>query len=184
MSTADPRQPITVEAYLAGEPDGEIRHEYVAGHVYAMTGGSVYHNRICLALASTLREMVKGRSCDVFMADMKLRTAQAFYYPDIMVVCDPTDTDPYTRRSPLMIAEVVSPNTRSIDEREKRVAYQCLESLKEYVLIEQDRPEVRITRRGSSGAWTEDVCGPDDVLHLQSLELYIAMRHLYEGTWR
>ena len=184
MSTTDSRHPITVEAYLAGEQDGQVRHELVGGRVYAMTGGSVYHNRICLGLASALREKLKGRTCDVLMADMKVQTEHAFYYPDIMVVCDPADTDPYTKHSPLMIAEVVSPNTRSIDEREKRVAYQGLVSLREYVLIEQDRPEVRIIRRGPPGEWSETVCGPDDLIELQSLDLRIAMQQLYEGAWR
>ena len=174
---------ISVAEYLAGERDGSARHEYVAGSVYAMTGGSVYHNRIAGALFAVLRERLRGRPCDVFMADMKVRTQQAFYYPDVMVACDHTDADLYTKERPLLVAEIISPNTRSTDEREKRAAYLGLESLREYVLLEQDRAEVRVIRRSGDG-WTEHVYGPDDVVHLTSLDLEIAMQHLYEGAWR
>lgn len=184
MTVSETASSISVTDYLKGERDGQVRHEYVAGRVYAMTGGSVYHNRISLAFASVLREKLGARPCDVFMADMKVQTRQAFYYPDIMVVCDATDRDPYSKTRPLMIAEVVSPNTRSIDEREKRAAYLGLDSLQEYVLAEQDRPELRVIRRGAEGGWSEDICGPDDVIRLSSLGLDIAMQHLYEGAWR
>ena len=184
MSTAESLPSITIEDCLARERDGQVRHEYVAGRLYAMMGGSVYHNRICLAFASVLREELKDRPCDIFMADVKIQTRQAFYYPDIMVICDPADADPYTKRRPLLVAEVVSPNTRTIDEREKRAAYLGLESLQEYVLVEQDRAEVRVARREPDGNWSEMVCGPDDLIHLESLDLRIAMQHLYEGAWR
>jgi Uma2 family endonuclease len=174
---------ISVAEYLAGERDGSVRHEYVAGSVYAMTGGSVYHNRIAGALFAVLRERLRGRPCDVFMADMKVRTQQAFYYPDVMVACDHTDADLYTKERPLLVAEIISPNTRSTDEREKRAAYLGLESLREYVLLEHDRAEVRVIRRSGDG-WTEHVYGPDDLVPLTSLDLEIAMQHLYEGAWR
>lgn len=119
----------------------------MAGHTYAMVGASVYHNRIALALASELRSRLKGGSCDVFLSDMKLRVTDAFYYPDIMVCCDAADDDPYTKTRPIVIAEVLSPASRTIDEREKRAAYQSLLCLQEYLLLEQDRAEARLYRR-------------------------------------
>ena len=112
-----------------------------------MVGASVYHNRIALALASELRSRLKGGSCDVFLSDMKLRVTDAFYYPDIMVCCDAADDDPYTKTRPIVIAEVLSPASRTIDEREKRAAYQSLLCLQEYLLLEQDRAEARLYRR-------------------------------------
>ena len=174
---------VSVEEYLKNEHDGQARHEYVDGQIYAMTGGSVYHNRIALALAAYLRSRLATR-CDVFMSDMKVQTRQAFYYPDVMVVCDPLDKDSYTKTQPLLIAEIISPNSRTIDEREKRVAYLGLESLVEYLLIEQDRAEVRLLRKNMEVKWMDIQFGPDDVIHLESLHLDIAIQHLYEGAWR
>ncbi len=184
MSVLEPIQWVDADDYLLGEQDGRIRHELVAGRVYAMTGGSVYHNRIALAFASVLRDKLGKRPCDVFMADMQVRAQQAYYYPDVMVVCDPQDRDPYTKTRPLLIAEVISPTTRSIDEREKRGAYLGLESLREYLLIEQDRAEVRVIRRLDEATWAEEAYGLDGEIRLDSLGLHIAMQHLYEGAWR
>jgi Uma2 family endonuclease len=184
MSVPESVQWVDAEDYLRGEQDGQVRHEFVAGRVYAMTGGSVYHNRIAGAFFAVLREKLGNRPCDVFMADMKVEVRQAFYYPDIMVVCDPTDLNPYTKTRPLLIAEVISPTTRSIDEREKRAAYQGLESLREYLLIEQDRAEVRAIRRRGGNAWEEESYGLADDFRLESLDRYISMRDLYEGAWR
>lgn len=184
MSALEPIQWINADDYLLGEQDGRIRHELVAGRVYAITGGSVYHNRITLAFASVLRHKLGKRPCDVFIADMKVRPQQAFYYLDLMEVCDPQDQAPYTKTSPLLIAEVISPTTRSIDEREKRSAYLGLQSLRKYLLIEQDRAEVPVIRRLDDATWAEEAYGLDGELRLVSLGFHVAMQHLYEGAWR
>ncbi len=172
-----------MDAYLEGEKDGRVRHEYVAGQVYAMTGGSIYHNRIAGNFFTELRAKMGQSNCDLFMADIKLQTEQAFYYPDLMVVCDPADTDPYIKTKAILVIEVISPNTRSIDEREKRLAYQNCPSVQEYLLAEQDRAEVRLIRRTREG-WEWETFGPGDSIRLQSLNTVIAMQAVYEGVWR
>jgi Uma2 family endonuclease len=114
---------------------------------------------------------------------MKVHTAQAFYYPDLMVVCDKSDTDPYTKSKPVVVVEIISANTRSIYGREKRLAYQGLRSLQEYVLAEQDRAEVRVLHRRND-KWQEEILGPDHLLRLPSLDVTISMQTIYEGVWR
>ena len=90
---------LTVEEYLAGEPASEVRHEYLGGTVYAMAGASVDHNKISLNLALGLTSHLRGKRCEAFMADVKVRLNLAsddiFYYPDVMVACDPRDTDKF-----------------------------------------------------------------------------------------
>lgn len=92
------QSPVTffsVEEYLQLEQTSEIRHEYLGGQVFAMSGGSKEHNRITLNIASTVRSHLRGSSCSVFMADMKVSIELAnqnksiFYYPDVIVSCDP-----------------------------------------------------------------------------------------------
>lgn len=183
MATGSPLGSVSVEQYLLGERDGLARHEYVAGQVYAMTGGSVYHNRIAGNFFAELKAKTAHLGCDVFIADMKVQTARAFYYPDLMVVCDATDSDLYTKSRPVLIVEVISPNTQPIDEREKRVAYEGLASLREYLLAEQDRAVVRLLRRTDDG-WVQEVLGADDIIRLDSLGITIAMQAIYEGVWR
>jgi len=81
---------LSHEEYLEMESASPVKHDYVAGHIYAMTGTSDVHNFISLNLASILRNHLKGSPCRVFMADVKakLEQADAFYYPDVMVSCE------------------------------------------------------------------------------------------------
>lgn len=182
MSSLASQELTSVEQYIAGEQDSDVRHEYVAGHVYAMVGASVYHNRIALALASELRTRLKGRSCDVFLSDMKLRVGEAFYYPDVMVCCDAADDDLYTKTRPIFIAEIISPASRTTDEREKRAAYQSLPGLQTYLLLEQDRAEARLYRR-QDARWVVLHIGPEGVIDVPSLALAVSVQTLYEGAW-
>ena len=122
MSLATPENnAISHQEYLAGEQCSNIRHEYLAGQVFAMAGAGEKHNRISLNIAFHLRAAARGKPCGVFISDMKLRVepSDAYYYPDVMVTCDPTDNESLYKRSPCLIVEVLSPTTESIDRREK-----------------------------------------------------------------
>ncbi|MEL6441688.1 MAG: Uma2 family endonuclease, partial [Cyanobacteria bacterium J06621_8] len=90
-----PLIPITVEEYLKLEQDAEIRHEYVAGQIYAMTGSSREHNLIAGNIFALLRPHLRGGSCGAFVSDMKVKIQTSsqrgnfFYYPDVVVTCNP-----------------------------------------------------------------------------------------------
>jgi len=180
---------VSVEEYLEGERRSEIRHEYVGGRVYAMAGSSDDHNRIVLNICGELRERLRGKRCEPFMADMKLKMpgSEAFYYPDVLVACDPTDNASYFRERPTVVFEVLSPDTERTDQREKRFAYRLVASLKVYVIVAQDRRELTVLRRGRAGPWKEQVVsGRNGVLRLPELKLEIPLSHIYERTraWR
>jgi Uma2 family endonuclease len=150
------RKPLlSEEDYLRGELTGETRHEYVGGETYAMVGASDRHGLIAGNLFAALRPHVRGTDCQLFMADMKLRVEAAgetaFYYPDILLSCDPEDRETYFRSRPCLIVEVLSEGTQRIDRREKLFAYTSVPSLKEYLLLSQDRVEAEIHRRENRG---------------------------------
>src|SRR5438445_4801884 len=109
---------LSVEDYLEGERVSEIRHEYVAGRVYAMAGASDDHNRISLNIVAELRERLRGKRCEPFGSDMKLKMpgSEAFYYPDALVTCDPSDDAKYFREKPAVVFEVLSPETERTDQ--------------------------------------------------------------------
>src|SRR3954464_8722789 len=123
MQTVESHDSIGVEDYLEGEKVSEVRHEYIGGVVYAMAGASDEHNAIALTLASRLRAHLHGKTCRAFINDMKVRLEVAqddiFYYPDVMVACDPRDTDRYFKRFPKVVIEVLSEATERADRREK-----------------------------------------------------------------
>lgn len=175
---------INVEEYLRGELTAEIKHEYVAGQVYAMVGVSRRHNIICGNIYVALRGQLRDRPCGVFSTDVKLRveSADAFYYPDIMVGCDPTDRESYYLERPQVIVEVLSKSTAAVDRREKWYAYQTLASLREYVLVHQETAKVELfLRENDKAAWWQREYETRDLLELPSLGFAMPMPALYEN---
>jgi Uma2 family endonuclease len=179
------RELVSVADYLADEPISEFRHEYIGGEIHAMAGASEEHNAISLNLATALQSHLKGRRCRAFIHDMKVRLQIAgddiFYYPDVMVACDPRDTDRYFKRFPTVIVEVLSPETERTDRREKFLSYQQIETLEEYVLVAQDKSEVTVFRRANQ--WRPEIVRQaSDSLNLSSLEFSLALVDLYDGV--
>ena len=175
---------IPVEVYLEQEKHSEVRHEYVGGDIYAMAGASEKHNTISLTIASALRQHLRGKRCKTFINDMKLKLwahLQVFYYPDVMVACEPEDNDPYFKTQPKVIVEVISDSTRNTDTREKLIIYFQVPTLQEYVLVEQDIMKVTVHRKDNE--WRpEELIGSDMMLHLHSLGFSISLNDIYEGV--
>jgi Uma2 family endonuclease len=176
---------LSVEDYLAGERLSEIRHEYVAGRVYAMAGASDDHNRIAGNIFSALHERLRGKRCEPFMSDMKLKIpgSQAFYYPDVLVACDPNDNAKYFRERPIVVFEVSSPETERTDQREKQFAYGLIPSLKAYVIVSQQKRELMVLRRAKGGGWRPEMIeGRGAILRLPELKTEIPLSRIYGRT--
>ncbi|NEP08509.1 MAG: Uma2 family endonuclease [Okeania sp. SIO2G4] len=177
---------ISTTDYLEGEKMSPIRHEYLGGQIFAMSGGSEEHNRIALNIASILRFHLRGSGCKTFIADMKVKIYMAenssdiFYYPDVMVTCNPQDTEKYYKSFPCLIVEVLSPSTQNLDRREKRLNYQSLASLQEYVLVDQIEMKVEVYRPSEVGYWSRESLGKEDCLELKSAGLTLTMTDIYD----
>ncbi len=175
---------IGVETYLADEEAGKVRHEYVSGQLFAMVGASRAHNVIALNIASRLHSHLRGTSCRVFMADMKVRikSPDTFYYPDVTVSCEPRNDKALYLEAPKLIVEVLSPATENIDRREKRLAYQRLASLEEYMMAAQDTRRVEVYRPSPAGLWEVDTYEGTETAMLRSLNLPLPLDLIYEGV--
>lgn len=179
---------LTPEAYLAMEARSPVRHEYIAGQIYAMTGVTRRHNTIAGNLYIALRQHLAGKPCDTFLGEVKLaiERVQAYYYPDIMVTCRPEETprDDTARvvGDAVLVVEILSPSTEGIDRREKSRNYRMLDGLKEYVLVSQDRQRVEVYRREGDIGWLHVDYEPGDTLEFASVGLSLPMTALYAGT--
>ena len=142
MPAAKNPKRMTVEEYLSFEEKSQTKHEYVDGFVFAMTGASARHNIISGNVFSLLRAHVKGSQCRAFIMDMKARVeiSNCFYYPDVIVSCGKLNDEAVVAPDPVLIVEVLSPSTASVDRREKLLAYQQVPSLREYMVVHQRRP--------------------------------------------
>lgn len=184
MSVLSARKPfISVEDYLAGEADGEQRHDYIDGQVYAMTGASDRHGLIASALAYALMPAVRRKGCQLFIADMKVRVdiagTTSFYYPDLLLACDPQDRELYYRRAPCLLVEVLSASTARIDRREKLLAYQHLPSLQGYLIVEQDIQRVELYRRDNGWRMEEHEQGE---IMLPCLDMALPLADIYQDV--
>lgn len=191
MSSA-PRYPselpvprMTPQEYLEWEREQPERHEYFDGRVYAQTGASFAHNRIVSNLVARLDEKLRDRPCDVFANDLRfhVEACNAFYYPDVIAVCGDIirlDDKFDTILNPQLIIEVSSSSTRGFDGIVKRSHYRSVESVIEYLLIDQFSMTIERARRGSGEHWDSVFFRqPEDELELQSVGCSLKLADIY-----
>jgi Uma2 family endonuclease len=186
MSTAEKLELVSVDDYLAGELVSRIKHEYLGGVVYAMSGARVAHDVIAGNVFAALHARLRGKRCRPHTSDMKIRvrlpSQVRFYYPDASVVCDSNPPTDSFQDQPAVIAEVLSRGTRRIDEGEKRDTYQLIPSLSAYLLIEQDSPAVLVYRRTEQGFVPELYRGLDAIIPLPEIAIELPLTEIYEGA--
>jgi len=169
---------ISEDEYLEGELISEVKHEYIDGHVYAMAGASRNHERIAGNIYRQFGNYLQGKPCEPFSSDIKIKVGSKFFYPDVMVVCDEQSSHEYYTESPVIIVEVLSKSSRRIDETTKRIAYQSIPCLKEYVLIEQDFVDVEICRK--SEGWVSRHFFWGDSVYFEAVELTLTVAEIYD----
>jgi Uma2 family endonuclease len=174
---------ISPADYLAGEPLAETKHEYIDGKVYAMAGATRAHNIIAANAMIVIGNHLRGKPCQPFGSDMRVRlpstVGDIYYYPDLSVTCDPTDTNDLYIEKPVLIIEVLSPETRRTDLREKRLAYFSIPTVQTYLMLEQDSPNALILER-IQNAWVEKVANtPDSEIHLTPINLKTPLKSFY-----
>ena len=171
--------------YLTLEASSPVRHEYVAGEIFAMTGASIRHNIIAGNLYTALRTHLRGTPCRALMEGVKLylKKERSYFYPDVMVTCESRllelDGETQLVDSPTLIIEVLSPSTEGIDRREKLRAYRTLPSLKEYALVSQDECKLELYRRRGDIGWDIITFEPGDTVELASVELQMPIADVY-----
>ena len=175
---------ISIKDYLEGEKISQIRHEYIDGEVYAMAGTSKRHNEIIANINDGIRRHLRGGNCRSFFVDIKVQVQKLnrFYYPDLIVVCGEDNESEYYTKKPTLIIEVLSPSTSLTDRREKMFAYQEIEPLQEYIMIEQDRIYAEIYRRRDDGLWSWIEFDESEEIEFASIDFRMLMTDIYEGV--
>ena len=178
-----PRRRLTLAEYLTWEEAAPTRHEFVAGEVYEMTGGTVRHNVITLNLVRRLHGPARARRCTVLATDVKVHVQDRIYYPDILVACSKAAEVDLIVNAPSLIAEVTSPSTRSTDRREKLDAYLKTASLRQYLIVDQRRKHVvSYTRADEVSEWLRDEVEADGDISIPVLDTSMAIVEIYEDV--
>ena len=178
-------QKMTIEEYLEWEPQQDVRYEYVNGEVFAMTGGTICHNDIALNLYTALRPHVRSRGCRANVSDVKVQVSpkSPYYYPDVIVSCDPQDLNARNFiQNPNLIVEVLSPGTSAKDRGEKFTYYLTIPRLQEYIMIDSEKISVERYCRGEGRMWLYYPYMAGDIITLSSIEFDCPIELLYEGV--
>lgn len=186
MAAPQPVPYISVDEYLDGEESARERHEYVAGQVFIKAGANEAHETIAGNVGALLRTHLRGSGCRAFVGGMKVFIEQlsTFYYPDVLVTCETATAQDRFKQNPVLIVEVLSPSTATIDRREKLVNYRQLASLREYVLIAQTQRQVEIYRRSAQGDWQHERIENGAALQFTALPtpLTLTLADIYEDV--
>jgi Uma2 family endonuclease len=186
--TASPQQPLlSEEEYLTLERASSVKHEYHAGAIFAMSGVSEAHNLIASNVNASLHAQLRGRGCRVYPSDMRLKVlATGLHpYPDLTIVCGPPEfTNPARRDTlvnPVVIIDILSPSTERYDRGEKFQHYRTIPTLREYLLIAQDRARIEQYVRQADGLWLlAEAVGAAATLALPALQCALRLADVYE----
>ena len=182
-----PHHHYTLEEYFALERVGEARYEYWDGDILCMSGGSLQHYLICEHLRTKLAEVLRGRECQPFSGGVPIKTPTLlpYRYPDASVVCGKINVEKINGidvlTNPILVVEVLSPGTEQLDKEEKRIAYQKIASLKEYLIMSQDAPHITQYRRQGRRWVRQDFGDLKAALELTSINSQVLISDIYEG---
>ncbi len=185
--SALPKRYITQEEYAALEEKAEYKSQYVGGEIFAMAGVQPWHDKIIQNLSGMFYVRFRGKPCDTFSADLKVRVkpGDLWTYPDLSALCgEPkfdTSVNPHSLLNPQVIFEVLSPSTESFDRGDKFLRYQRLESLTDYVLVASEQMQVEHYARQADGSWLyRRYDTPIDLLKLACVEVELPLAEIYE----
>jgi Uma2 family endonuclease len=179
------RQRFTFAEYVQLEQMSAVKHEFVGGEAYAMSGGSPERAAIAGNVIGLLRAALAGKRCRVFTSDLRIRVQKTGLatYPDTSVICDRVELDPedprgHTALNPVLLVEVLSPSTEDYDRGEKLSHYKRVESLREVVLVAHDERRVDLWRRTGS-RWTQLSFRDDQRVVLESIGCTLSLEEIY-----
>ena len=191
MSTAGQRDYYSSESYLDAEATSPDKNEFVNGYLRAMSGATVRHNQVAANLLGLLWSNLNRSKCKAFTSDMKIRIRREsmtwFYYPDASVVCESNRPSEVFQDKPVLVIEILSPSTRSIDLDEKLSNYLSIDSLQMYLILEQDRADAVAYRRSNAVASSdlfvrECYVGLGARIELPFLGFEIRLLDIYSGV--
>ncbi len=178
---------FSIKEYLDLEIETNEKHEFLDGSIYSLAGGTINHGRISGNIFAELHVNLKGSKCNPINSDVKVyvESVNSFFYPDAMVICDEIETsskDSNSITNPKVIIEVLSKSTASYDRGDKFFLYRQLESLEEYILIDQYKAQIDIHKRKGDLWKITRVSGIENELEIEVLETKIKLSEIYDNV--
>ena len=177
-------QKYTFEEYLELERNSKIRHEFYYGEIFSMAGTTIVHNDIVYNINTSLKKAIKKnkKKCRVNSEAVKVQISEKnhYTYPDVVLRCDETEDDNLTIKKPILIVEVLSDSTRKYDTSEKFKFYKQIQSLKHYILVEQDFCFITCYTKDNDFWYHQAYTKFDDIIKLEYIDINIQVKDIYE----
>ena len=177
---------FTFDEYLVLEQDSGIKHEFLGGQVWAMSGGTPEHAAVTANVTALLSNGLRSQPCRTYSSDLRVRVQATGLgtYPDVTVICghlelDPEDPKKHTAINPRVLVEVLSPSTEDYDRGEKLGHYKKIPTVAEVVLVAHDRQEVEIVRREADGSWSREIARAGEIARLVSIGCELPVAEIY-----
>lgn len=175
---------MTYNDYLSAESTAPIRHEYLAGRVLAMAGGTPQHAGLAMSVGAALSQGLRGKSCRVFSSDLRVRVqaTDLSTYPDVTVVCGRVECasdDSDAVVNPIVLVEVLSASSEAWDRGDKFAHYRRVRSLREYLLVSQDEARLELFRKNEAGHWEMHEARPGGSIELRSIGVTLDVDEIY-----
>ncbi|MCC7439776.1 MAG: Uma2 family endonuclease [Armatimonadetes bacterium] len=188
-AAAEQRKRLTPEEYLAIEREAEWKSEYYQGEMFAMAGGSEAHSLIAVNFGGELRGALRSKPCRVYNSDLRVQVNEAglYTYPDLSIVCGESvfaEESKDNLLNPVVIIEILSPSTEAYDRGKKFDLYQQLASLKQYIVVAQERVSVAsYLRNGDDETWTmRSYWQLQDAVTIASCNVAIPLEEIYRDV--
>ncbi len=172
------------EDYLELEASSNVKHEFLAGQIYGLAGGTPEHAALKAAITGLLFAQIRGSRCRAHDADLRVRVLETGLatYPDLTVVCGPTERDPRDVNAvtnPTLIVEVVSSSTEEYDRGDKFEHYKRIPGLQHYVLVSHREHQIEVWSRSPSNEWSRVVARSGERVALPSIGAELAVDDVY-----
>lgn len=176
---------MTRAEYCAFEHEASRKHEYIAGEVFAMTGGTLEHSRLAVQISHLLVNALAGASCRVLSSDARVRieAVDVDVYPDLSVVCGEPEISEHALLNPSLVVEVLSRSTEGYDRGLKAFHYRRIPSLQAYLLVAQDRAHLELQVRQGDEQWGLVEAGPGQRLRIAPLGVELEVDAIYRDAF-
>lgn len=177
---------VSAEEYLRRERQAEYKSEYLNGEMFAMSGASRAHNLITTNIGAELNRQLRGKPCEAYISDMRVKVRQngLYTYPDVVVVCgEPQfeDNELDTLLNPTLLVEVLSPTTERYDRIAKTSYYRTIDSLAEHVLVAQHEVRLEQYVKQPDGQWSLiEYTTLDTIAELESIPCSLPLKDAYD----
>jgi Uma2 family endonuclease len=171
---------LNLPEFLAWEERQALRYEFDGIQPVAMAGGTYEHDAIRVNLIAALNNRLRGTPCRVHGNSLKIRVTDSIRYPDAFVSCGPIPRGSLIVSEPVVVFEVVNAGTSRTDRIVKLREYQATDSIRRYVIIEQDSIAATVFAR-EGAIWSAMAITGADSLAMPEIGIELALAELYEG---